>query len=119
MLANLDMGTFMDWRRHYHHAPWGEVRGDLRMSILAALTANVHRDSKKRSRAYEPSEFMDMTPSGRRARSTRSSTRSTRSGTRTSLPQEYEPTTPDEFHSMSSGLRAAFGAQPHPTPLTE
>jgi hypothetical protein len=109
----MDMETFMDWRRHYQHAPWGEIRGDLRMSILAALTANVHRDSKKRSRPYEPTEFLAMTPSGQAGSSGRGS------GGRPGMPADYEPTTPEQFHAMSSGLRAAFGAQPEPTPQLE
>lgn len=108
-MDSLDMETFLDWRRMYHHAPWGEVRGDLRMSIMGALHANIHRNTKKRSKAYEPEEFLAMTPSGRRARDGRRS-RST------SLPQEYQPTTPTQFARQSSALRAAFGAQPLPTP---
>jgi len=37
--------------------PFGERRADLRMAMLAALTANVNRDPKK-SRAFKPSDFM-------------------------------------------------------------
>ena len=107
MLDGMDLETFMDWRRHFHHAPWGETRGDLRMSILASLTANVHRDPKKRSRPWEPKDFLAMTPSGRPASPGRRS-----QGDHTA---SYQPTTRQEFASQSAALRASFGAQTKPT----
>jgi hypothetical protein len=107
MLESMDMETFMDWRRHFHHAPWGEARGDLRMSILASLTANAHRDPKKRSKAYQPKDFLEMTPTGR--------SRSTGRRVRDELPTAYQPQTPEQFAAQSATLRATFGAQPKPT----
>lgn len=38
--------------------PFGEQRADLRMAIHAALLANIHRDTKKRSEPYKATEFM-------------------------------------------------------------
>lgn len=38
--------------------PFGEQRADLRMAILAALLANIHRDKKRRSDPYKAHEFM-------------------------------------------------------------
>lgn len=38
--------------------PFGEQRADLRMAIMAALTANIHRDKKRRSEPYKAAEFM-------------------------------------------------------------
>jgi len=109
MLEQMDLETFVNWRRHFHHAPWGEARGDLRMSILASLTANVHRDPKKRSRPWEPQDFLEMTPTGR----PRPGSRGRRS--RGDPVTDYQPQTPQEFAAQSSALRASFGAQPRPT----
>lgn len=38
--------------------PFGEERADLRMAILAALTANIHRDEKKKPTPFEVIDFM-------------------------------------------------------------
>ena len=117
MVERMDMGTFMDWRRMYHFSPWGEVRGDLRMAISCALTANVNRDTKKRSRPYVPKDFLEMTPSGRALAAAKGSTAGGPVG-RSSMPQEYQPTTPEQFAIMSSSLRATFGNQPVQNSLT-
>ena len=38
--------------------PFGEQRADLRMAIHAALIANIHRDTKKRSEPYKATDFL-------------------------------------------------------------
>lgn len=48
----------MEWMAYEEVEPFGEQRADLRMAILAALIANINRDPKKKSRAYEPKDFM-------------------------------------------------------------
>lgn len=35
-----------------------ESRADLRLGILASLTANVHRDAKKRPSPFKPADFI-------------------------------------------------------------
>ncbi len=49
---------FLDWVALYQIEPFGDVRGDLRMATLAALTANINRDGKKRPKAFTPNDFM-------------------------------------------------------------
>ena len=41
----------------YEREPWGERMADLRMGTLAALTANLHRDAKRKKEPYVPSDF--------------------------------------------------------------
>ena len=49
---------FGEWMAFYTLEPFGEQRADLRMGILAALTANIARDEKRRARPYEVDDFM-------------------------------------------------------------
>jgi len=46
---------FVDWAAYFEAEPWGEERADLRMGIMAALTANIHASRGKR---FAPGDFM-------------------------------------------------------------
>lgn len=46
------------WIRYYQRQPFGPVRSDLAVAQLSALTANIHRDPKKRSHPYKAADFM-------------------------------------------------------------
>ena len=43
---------------YYAVEPFGEERADLRNAIVASTIANAYRDPKRRSRPFEPKEFM-------------------------------------------------------------
>lgn len=47
----------MRWQQYFGMEPFGEERGDLRIAMLTALTANINRDPKK-GKAFEPIDFM-------------------------------------------------------------
>lgn len=49
---------FGEWMAFYALEPFGDNRADLRIGILAALTANIARDEKRRSKPYEVDDFM-------------------------------------------------------------
>ena len=49
---------FGEWMAFYTLEPFGDTRADLRMGILAALTANIARDEKRRRDPYEVDDFM-------------------------------------------------------------
>ncbi|HQZ40677.1 MAG TPA: DUF4035 domain-containing protein [Vicinamibacterales bacterium] len=49
---------FGEWMAFYTLEPFGDSRADLRMGVLAALTANIARDEKRRSKPYEVDDFM-------------------------------------------------------------
>lgn len=56
-LETMPATEFDEWRQYYEIEPFGEWRDDLRTGILAALTANIHRDPKK-GRRYQPKDFI-------------------------------------------------------------
>jgi len=43
----LSAAEMVEYQALWRIAPWGEPRADLRAGVLAALTANLHRDPKK------------------------------------------------------------------------
>jgi hypothetical protein len=45
------------WLAYRLVEPWGEDRADLRIGYLTSLTANVHRDSKRKPQPFSPSDF--------------------------------------------------------------
>ncbi|GEM_PF-787934 len=57
-LAHISARELAEWEAYYRVEPWGEERADLRAGIIAATEANVHRDAKKRRKAFTPEEFM-------------------------------------------------------------
>jgi hypothetical protein len=52
----IDSVEFADWMAFYNIEPFGERIADIRMGMLAATTANIHRDPK--TKAFEPADFM-------------------------------------------------------------
>ena len=46
---------FNEWIAYYRLEPFGEERADIRMGIMAALTANCHRS---RGKAFVPGDFV-------------------------------------------------------------
>lgn len=44
------------WKEYADLEPFGDTRADLRMGILASLTANIH--TKKGARQFTPADFM-------------------------------------------------------------
>lgn len=49
---------FTEWAAFARLDPFGPARADLRMANIMALTAEIHRDRKRRGRPYTPAEFM-------------------------------------------------------------
>ena len=58
LLETLDYDELLEWHEYYCLEPFGEIRADLRMANLCALTANINRDSKKRPQPYGLEQFM-------------------------------------------------------------
>lgn len=58
MLREIDSQELTEWLAYARVEPFGEERADLRAGIVAATTANVHRDPKKRRRAYKAEDFI-------------------------------------------------------------
>ncbi|MEZ4714310.1 MAG: DUF4035 domain-containing protein [Caldilineaceae bacterium] len=56
--SRMGQTEFLDWLEYYQVEPFGEVRAEMRMGMLASVLANIHRDSKKKPEAYSPKEFM-------------------------------------------------------------
>jgi hypothetical protein len=48
------------WGVYYSIEPFGEWRADVRSAQLAALTANINRDRKKRPQPFEIKDFMSF-----------------------------------------------------------
>lgn len=49
---------FAAWMAFYQAEPFGELRADMRSAMLATLTANAHRNAKKKRQPFELSDFM-------------------------------------------------------------
>lgn len=46
-----------EWMAFFELEPWGSEIEDHRFGVVASTIANVHRDPKKRSKPYEPTDF--------------------------------------------------------------
>ena len=57
MLEDLTAQEWLEWLAYAEAEPFGEERADLRMAILAAVEANVHR-SRRGQKTYKPQDFM-------------------------------------------------------------
>lgn len=60
MLDKISSREFSEWMAYDRVEPFGDERADLRIGVLSSLTANIHRDKKKRSEAYSPLDFMPV-----------------------------------------------------------
>lgn len=49
---------FAAWLAFYQVEPFGDLRDDMRMALVATLTANAHRNVKKKREPFELSDFM-------------------------------------------------------------
>lgn len=49
---------FVQWLAYYQVEPFGGLRGDIQSATIVAVLANIHRDRKKRGRAYRVAEFL-------------------------------------------------------------
>lgn len=93
---------FAEWIAFAQLHPFGEARADLRMGILAALTANIHRNPDE-SDAFTAEQFMPQfqkPPAGE--------------------PEDEEPAT----HVMDVAAKidlifSALAMKPHPQPLSK
>ncbi len=47
----------LDWWAYYELEPWGPLRTELQLAQIATITANVHRDRRRRSRPYRLTDF--------------------------------------------------------------
>lgn len=54
----MSASEFEEWKIFYQLEPFGELRADLRAGTIAAITANAHRDAKKRRQPFTPRDFM-------------------------------------------------------------
>ncbi|CAM2151210.1 Phage tail protein [Paraburkholderia tropica] len=68
MLRSMTSEEFTRWMEFEKIEPFGERLADLRMGTLAALLANLHRDTKRKREPYVPSDFapwmLDAAPTG-------------------------------------------------------
>ena len=64
MLNRMDAKELSEWMAYDQLQPIGPQRTDLGLGIIAATVANCHRDPKKRSSAYEPSDFAPFLKDG-------------------------------------------------------
>lgn len=60
MLREMDPEMFFTWKAFFTSNPWGERRDDLRAGTIAALIANVNRDSKKAPKPFTPEDFFPL-----------------------------------------------------------
>ena len=55
MLSKMDSREISEWMAYYSMDPFGEVRADYRMAMLACLTANINRGN---GQPFKVSDFM-------------------------------------------------------------
>jgi len=61
--ATMTSRQWVGWMTYAAVEPWGELRADYRAALLWCLTANLHRDEKKRSAPFLPQDvFETLTP---------------------------------------------------------
>jgi len=58
LMERMSAREFDDWRLYAVLEPFGEERADLRMGILASVIANANSDPKKRTKPFDPKDFM-------------------------------------------------------------
>lgn len=56
VMERLPAWEYPYWLALYCRSPWGDEW--LRTGLLASITANVHRDSKKQKKPWKPTDFM-------------------------------------------------------------
>lgn len=58
MLREISARQLYEWFAYAGLVGLPEQRSDLRMGILASLTANVHRDAKRKASPFKPGDFI-------------------------------------------------------------
>jgi hypothetical protein len=58
LLDSCSYRELVRWGKFAAQDPFGEWRADLRIAQLVALTANIHRDEKKRKEPFSYRDFM-------------------------------------------------------------
>jgi len=56
--ARMSSAEFSEWLAYDRIDPFGEGRADVRIGVLSALIANIHRNPKKRAEPYSAVDFM-------------------------------------------------------------
>lgn len=56
----MSAAEFAEWQEYYKLEPFGEWRGDLRIGVLAALTANMRRNPDVRPEPFVAKDFMPL-----------------------------------------------------------
>lgn len=85
MVEGLPNRVFVEWARYYSTEPFGEIRADARMAVLASLMANSWLRGKGQPQ-FEPPQFMP-----------------------TFGPQKTKEKTPDEMLELVIGIHKAYG----------
>jgi len=58
MLRGMGWKGFLEWMAFTSTEPLGDRRMDALFAMLCAVLANINRDPKRRSKAFEPKDFM-------------------------------------------------------------
>lgn len=63
LIGRLNARQLAEWEAFYTMEPRGEFRADLRLAQLCQLTANIHRDSKKKPSPFKITDYLfDFSP---------------------------------------------------------
>lgn len=57
-MREIDSQEYTDWMAYFAIEPFGERVADMRMGMLAATMANIHRNPKTTPAPYEPAAFI-------------------------------------------------------------
>lgn len=60
MLDEISWPQLLEWMQFAALEPWGAIQDDRRAGTVAAVTANVHRDPRRRPAPYQPRDFMPI-----------------------------------------------------------
>jgi hypothetical protein len=60
--AEIGSAEFSEWMAYAELEPFGPIREDERAGVVAAVTANVYRDAKRRREPFEAVDFFPRHP---------------------------------------------------------
>lgn len=58
MLAAIPNTLFVEWLAYNNLDPIGEERHDFQAALVASVMAEIHRDTKRRAKPFQPGDFM-------------------------------------------------------------
>ena len=58
LLQRVDSRELTEWMAFYKLEPWGTEIEDYRTGVIASTIANANRDSKRKSKPFQPKDFM-------------------------------------------------------------